>query len=283
MSYSFAQKSISKRSEIAMIMKGTMGTYANPPLLSNGKIDYVLLLDQLQELHANTYHWLDRAGNYDANELEIFLPLAAKRNINVWVTVVPPSEAPPFSKHYSEPYKSDYKQWAIELAKLSLKYPNLIAWSIDDFVHNLSTFTPEYVQSFMDASRSINPVFAFFPCCYFKQTTPDFAKQYGSIVDGILFPYRNESVQANLTDASHVSSEIATLRSYFDPAFLIFLDIYASPHSHLGASTPEYVEEALRQGRKSADGIMIYRHQHPTKEPAKYAIIQKAFKKGMKK
>ena len=196
---------------------------------------------------------------------------------------MPPSESPPFSTHYSEPYKLDYQQWAITLAKLSNEYPNLVAWSIDDFVHNLQLYTPAYVQQFLDTSRKINPTFAFLPCCYFKKTTDEFAKLYGPMLDGILFPYRNESVAANLKDADQVTPEIENLRAKFDKSFLIYLDVYASPHSSLGSSTPEYVKEVIEAGLNSADGVLIFRHQDPKRFPEKYAIIKKAFKKGMHK
>lgn len=270
-----------RRKIIAEKLSGTMGTYAAPPTLESGEVDYKKLLRQLKDIHANTYHWLDRDGYNDINALRTFLPMAKKAKIKVWVTLVPPSESPPFSKHYSEPYKLDYHQWAVALANLSLQFPNLVAWSIDDFVHNLQLFTPEYVQQFLDASRKINPSLAFIPCCYYKKTNEAFVKNYGSFLDGILFPYRNESVMANLKDADQVKPEIEKLRSIFDKGFLIFLDVYASAHSRLGTSTPDYVKEVVSAGLESADGVLIYRHQDPVKYPGKYDIVKKAFKTGM--
>ena len=58
---------------------------------------------------------------------------------------------------YAEPFRLDYKQWAVEFAKLSVREPNLVAWSIDDFTHNLKVYTPLYVQEMLAASRRINP------------------------------------------------------------------------------------------------------------------------------
>ena len=68
----------------------------------------------------------------------------------------------------------------------------------------------------------------------------------------------------------------------FGPHFLIYLDIYASPHSRLGASTPEYLRIALDQGIGTADGVMIYRHQDPINNAEKYQIVKEGFKKGKK-
>lgn len=254
------------------LVHGTLGTYAAPPLLTDGQIDMNRLIAELNDLHANTYNWLIWKRNDDFEALKLFLPLARKANLKVWVTVVPPSEPPP-----SEPFKIDYEQWATQLASLSLTEPNLVAWSIDDFVHNLRVFTPEYVEKFLTAASAINPKFAFLPCCYYKQITPFFVTLYGHLLNGILFPYRAESEGANLKNASLVENEIAKLREMFEPDFPIVLDIYASAHSTLGATTPEYVNEALLAGMKSADGVLIYCHQDPVKSPQKYQIIKQGF------
>ena len=55
------------------------------------------------------------------------------------------------------------------------------------------------------------------------------------------------------------------------------LDIYATAHSRLGATTPEYVEQAMRAGKRAADGVMIYCHQDPVKNAEKYQIIKRLF------
>jgi hypothetical protein len=253
--------------------RGTLGTYANPPRFEDGRVNLQVLISELKDIHANTYNWLIRTNHDDLETLKLFLPLAHKAKLKVWATLVPPSEPPA-----SEPFKLDFERWASELATLSLAQPNLVAWSIDDFVHNLKIYTPEYVGKFLAAACAINPKLAFMPCCYYKQITPSFVTNYGPLLDGILFPYRAESVGANLQDASQVGNEIAKLRVMFGPKFPIVLDIYASGHSRLGASTPEYVKEVLVAGLKTADGVLIFRHQDPVKFPDKYQIIKKGFR-----
>lgn len=253
--------------------RGTLGTYANPPRYEDGRINLQGLIIELKDIHANTYNWLIRINHDDLETLKLFLPLARKAKLKVWATLVPPSEPPA-----SEPFKLDFERWASELATLSLAEPNLVAWSIDDFVHNLKLYTPQYVEKFLTAACAINPKLAFMPCCYYKQITPSFVTHYGHLLDGILYPYRAESVVANLTDASQVKSEIAQLRKMFGPKFPIILDIYASGHSRLGASTPEYVKEVLVAGLKTADGVLIFRHQDPVKSSAKYQIIKEGFR-----
>lgn len=265
------------RIELLKSLIHTKGTYAFPPKKQSGEIDFKKLIRQLKDIHANTYNWLNWGNVSDLNALKKFLPLAKKAGINVWITLVPPSESPPFATDFSEPFQLDYQKWAIELAILSLEYKNLVAWSIDDFVHNLQLFTPAYVKQYLDTSRIINQKFAFVPCCYFKQITPAFVKNYGDILDGILFPYRNESISANLKDAGQAALEIKILRTMFPARFLIFLDVYASAHSSLGSSTPEYVKQVISQGMENADGVLIYCHQDPDKSHVKYEIIKEKF------
>ena len=257
----------------------TKGTYATPPKNPDGTVDIATLIRQLKDLQANTYNWLIWGDHSELAACEKFLSLARKAKINVWITLVPPSESPPFAKSYSEPYKLDYQQWAIAIAKLSLANKNLVAWSIDDFVHNLQLFTPQYVKQFQDSAKLINPRLAFIPCSYYAKITPLFAKNYGAIIDGILFPYRNESVKADLKDPGQVSVEIHALRNLFPKGFPIFLDVYASAHSSLGASTTEYVQEVIKSGLLSADGVLIYCHQDPVKNAEKYQVIKKQFSK----
>ena len=257
----------------------TKGTYATPPKNADGTVDIAKLISQLKELHANTYNWLIWGDHSELSACEKFLSAARKAKISVWITLVPPSECPPFAKNYSEPFRLDYQQWAVLIAKLSLVHKNLVAWSIDDFVHNLQLFTPQYVKQFQDSAKAINPGIAFIPCSYYAKITQQFAKNYGTILDGILFPYRNESVKADLKDAGQVSAEINALRNLFPKGFPIYLDVYASAHSSLGSSTTSYVEEVISKGLQSADGVLIYCHQDPVKNAEKYQVIKEQFSK----
>jgi len=259
---------------------GTLGTYGNPPRLENGRVDTHRLLSELKDIHANTYHWLIWGHPYDWDDLKEFLPMARKAKLKVWVTIVPPTESKPIYPKTSDPFCLDYERWASELATLSLSEKNLVVWSIDDFVHNLKFFTPEYTKKMLDIARAINPKLAFIPCCYYKQTTDSVIANYVPLLDGILYPYRAESKGKNLQDATQVENEITRLRKMIgNPDFPIILDIYASAHTTLGATTPQYVKEVLTTGMKCADGVLIFCHQDPVKSPAKYKIIKEGFRK----
>jgi hypothetical protein len=235
------------------------------------------LLNELVAVHANTYSFCVHSAATDWDDLKILLPLARAKGIRVWASIVPPSESPPRTRLYAEPFRLDYERWAIEFAKLSCKHTNLVAWSIDDFTHNLKTYTPEYVSNMLAAARAINDRLAFVPCCYYPAITPRFVTNYCSLIDGVLFPYRHESAGANLRDADLVESEIAAIKRLAGTDFPVVLDIYASAHRRLGDTTPHYVEQAMIAGGKAADGVMIYRHQDPVKNREKFQIIQRLF------
>ncbi|MCL2306292.1 MAG: alpha/beta fold hydrolase [Planctomycetaceae bacterium] len=257
-------------------LSGVKATYAAPPRHSDGSINMEQLLKELKDIHANTYHWLIAYNDYFGLEyVKRFLPMAARENINVWVTVLPPSEQPALG--WSEPHRLDFEKWAEELATLSLEHKNLVAWSVDDFGHNQGFFGPKYLDMFLGKARAINPNFKFVPCIYYSQITEAFVTKYASRIDGVLFPYRAESDKANLKDPSLIGKEIAEIRSRIKREIPVIVDIYASRHSSLGDSTPEYVATALELGMKSADGVTIYCHQSPVTSPEKYRAIGEVF------
>ncbi|HOX56998.1 MAG TPA: hypothetical protein P5205_00570 [Candidatus Paceibacterota bacterium] len=267
------------RANRAHALIGTRATYCSAPRRTDTRVDVDRLLAQLVELQANTYSFCIHNYATDWDDLKILLPRARERGIRIWASLVPPSESPPRTKHYSEPFRLDYHRWAVEFAKLSLQETNLVAWSIDDFTHNLKEpYTPDYVRQMLEASCAINPRLAFVPCCYFPGIVkPGFVTNYCTLIDGILFPYRHESNKANLKDPSLVEAELKQLKALVGPDFPIVLDIYATAHSRLGATTPEYVEQAMIAGRRAADGVMIYCHQDPVRNPEKYQIIKRLF------
>jgi hypothetical protein len=259
-------------------LEHSYGTYAFGARTADGRLDFPRLLTELGELRANSYNFLIAGAKTDWDDLHTFLPLAEKKGIRVWVTVLPPSESSPLTSRNSEPFRLDYEKWASELATLSLSEPALVAWSVDDFAYNLKTaFTPDRMRAIIAAQRAKNPNFAFVPCVYYKQAMPAFVKSYGKIVDGILFPYRSESTTAGFADATQVAPEVKTIKQRFGSDFPVIVDIYATRHSKLGPSTPVYVEQVMKLAHTVADGVHIYKHQDKTKpgEREKYELIQR--------
>jgi hypothetical protein len=258
-------------------LRGTLGTYCGMPRRPDTTIEVEKLVEQLVDTKVNVYSLCIHQGERDWDDLQTMLPLLRKHGIKVWASIVPPSESKPRLKMDAEPFKQDYIKWAGEIAKLSLREPNLVAWSIDDFTHNLKTYTPEYTKRMLDAQRAIDPKLAFVPCSYFKAITPEFAKVYAPMLDGILFPYRHESGGSNLHEWDLVEPEIKRVRELCGEGFPVIIDVYATAHSKLGKTTPEYVEQVITLGRQHADGVLIYQHQDPVKQAEKYKIIKRLF------
>jgi len=252
-------------------IRGCFATYDNAPRTSDGRVDIQRLIEQLRELHCNTYDFLIRRGKMDWPDLKRFLPRAQEAGINVWVTICPPSEPPA-----PMPFGDDYVRWAQKFGHLAARHPNLTAWNIDDFTHNLRFFNPEYLRKMMDAAHAESPHLAFVPVAYFPRITTDFARDYDELLDGIQFYYRHESAGANLTDPSLCAEEIAKVREIMGPDMPIILGFYATAHSRLGSTTPEYVEEVMRCGHEHADGIHVYCHQKPG--TPKYEIVKRLFR-----
>jgi len=265
------------RDHRAKALFGTRATYCSVPRKADGRADVEKLVSELSDIHANTYSFCIHTAATDWEDFKLFLPAARKQGIRVWASLVPPSESPPRTKMYAEPFRLDYERWAVEFAKLSRKESNFVAWSIDDFTHNLKFYTPEHLKKMLNASHEISPKLAFVPCCYYPAITPQFVTNYCGLLDGILFPYRHESAGANLKDASLVEPELKKIKELVGPKFPVILDIYASAHSRLGATSPEYLHEAMVAGHKAADGVMIYRHQDPQQNTEKYNIVQRNF------
>lgn len=264
-------------------VRNTFGTYDAEPRQSDGRVDIERLVRELTEIKARTYNFLIWHGSNDWSDLQLFLPRAREHAIQVWVTLVPPSESPPHAKTFSEPFRLDYERWAIEIAQLSRRETNLVAWSVDDFAYNAKTFTPEYLQSLQTQAHTINPRLAFVPCLYYRQLTPEFASKYRPLFDGLLFPYRHESAGSNLSEWDTLPAEVARIRELFGPTLPILVDVYATRHSRLGDSTPEYVKRVMELGREHADGVLIYCHQYADENPAKHAVIKQLFQTWSRK
>ena len=258
-------------------LQGTYGTYDAEPRRPDGRVDVERLVAELVAIRANTYNFLVWRAASDWEDFKLFLPRARAKGIRVWVTLVPPSESPPHTRQYSEPFRLDYQRWAVEIAKLSVQEPNLAAWSLDDFSYDSKTFTPEYMRQMIEASRRINPRLAFVPCLYYDHITPQLAEKYRPFVDGILFPYRHESGKRNLSQWDTLASELARIRERFGSGVPVFVDVYATRHSQLKDSTAEYVEQVMNIGRRTADGVLIFCHQCQDSSPEKYQVIKDLF------
>jgi len=266
-----------QRAGVMEPFRHTFGTYDAEPRTPDGRVDVDRLVRELVAIKAPTYNFLVWRATNDWADLKLFLPKARAQNIKVWVTLCPPSECPPHTANYSEPFRLDYLRWAREIAKLSLKEPNLVAWSLDDFSYSSDTFTLDYVTRMVSTARRINPRLAFIPCLYYGHVTVKLGQEYRSLVDGILFPYRHEAGKRNLSQWDTLEAEIARIKERFGGQIPVFVDVYATKHSQLNNSSPEYVEQVMKIAREHADGVLIYCHQYEDTSPEKYHVIKRLF------
>ena len=209
---------------------------------SNDHVDTEKLTNRLVELGANTFVWgIEKTNSW--SDLKLFLPKAKEKNIYVWVFLRPPTETPPLCNDcpFSEPYKSDYVKWAKEIAKLSLQYPNLIGYTIDDFWYNFSAYRPEapftknYVHRMVTAGKEINPELKFYPILYFRypQIELEFIDSLSSEIDGIIAAYPGETHDPDYNETESLAIEKA-LSFLNDDYQVVLSSLPSSTHSNPG-------------------------------------------------
>lgn len=155
-------------------------------------IDTPRLIAQLKDLHVNNYLFQVWGSKTDWDDLRLeFAPAARKAGIEVWVYIVPPTECLlPYKCSY--PYQTDYVAWSEAIANLSVRYPNVVGWAIDDFSAggNPDTFDAEYMEQITAAADAINPDLALYTTAYYDgATSDDFLSKYEPYIEGIFFPY----------------------------------------------------------------------------------------------
>ncbi|OZM73046.1 hypothetical protein CFN78_12540 [Amycolatopsis antarctica] len=207
-------------------------------------IDTPALVGKLKALGLNTYVYgiWDSPTDWDDLRTE-FAPAAAAAGIRIWVYVVPPSECldspiPHESGRCSRPYKLDFVTWAREIAALSLQYPNIVAWAIDDFIigANGDLFTQDYMQQIVDSQDAVNRRLGFYTTAYFPEATnPEFYERFAPYIDGIVYPYLGRS--GNTQDPDAVRANVEEILRHTEPRGLgVLLLLYTG--RFLDASLP---------------------------------------------
>ncbi len=211
-------------------------------------VDTPATLEKLAGLHNDTFVYLIWNSPSDWDDLRTeFLPRAQAQGLKVWVYLVPPTECSP--QRCSYPYQTDYLEWAEEVAKLSLQYPALKGYAIDDFNYNLNLFTPDYVQQMQEIGKGINPELSFLPQVYYPTITGQFVDAYGPVIDGLIMAYRDDpyrNTQRSDTLQQQIDAARAELDRYGTPLFLMN---YTSALSATPMPpTPQYVRDTTAGG-----------------------------------
>lgn len=225
-------------------------------------VDTPRLVRRLQELGVNTYFYLIWHSPSDWDDLrKEFLPAASRAGIDVWVYLVPPSEA---RQQRSEPYGTDYVAWMRAVGHLSRSFPNLKGVVMDDFDHNLSVFTPDYLKRMRQAGQEANPRLRFYPQIYQPAIRQDLLHRYRGLFDGIVMTYR-DGVYRNTQRLQQLEHQVVQTSRLLKREGLPFvLMVHASKLSATPANpSVRYVDEALRTGLKlvsrgKLDGVVTY-------------------------
>lgn len=276
-----AEDKMTKESEITgkrEINGVIIGDYDSELRDNNGRLDAIRLIDRLKGLKINTYAYLIWHSNYDWDDLvDTFMPLAQKEDINVIIYLVPPSE-PPSPK----PYEYDYVRWAQAIGELSKKYPNILGIAIDDFNYNTGFFTRTYLREIKEKANSINPSLKFFTVSYYRDITDKFLNQYGDIIDGVIFPFRNEP-NIDTTTTSTLDPQVRAVRATLGKDLSLIIMIYASklssapipPDAKYLAETVKTSLELVKEG--IADGIITYCLPKESEEDERYKVVKELF------
>ncbi|MFE0021271.1 hypothetical protein [Amycolatopsis sp. NPDC059021] len=264
------RRSVVPEGGIKAAMTGGNTVYAdvrerNPRADGYRHIDSPRLVAKLRREGLNTYVYgiWDSPTDWDDLRTE-FAPAAAAAGIRIWVYVVPPSECfddpvPSRSGRCSRPYKLDFVRWASEIAQLSVRYPNVVSWAIDDFMigENSKLFTPEYMHKIVDAQDAVNPKLGFYTTAYYSDAiSPAFYERFAPFIDGIVYPYLG--FNSNTQDPTAVKPNLDAIVAQAAPRdmgvlFLLytnrFLDAALPPDETYVAASIEAAMPYVRDGR----------------------------------
>jgi hypothetical protein len=230
----------------------------------DGHVNVMRTVDRLQALHANAYAFQIKRET-DWGDLQKFAPAAQAGGLQVWVYLPPPSrpsDDEPCPKGV-EPYRDDYEAWATAIARLSVRYPAVTAWTIDDFATHLDDtvqpppdtckvrswvfLRPNVMRRIRDDTLRTQPRLEFYPVVYYERIRSayggHFLDLYARYFEALVMPFRDDPYRNNLmtdtlrdqlTDASQL---LARKRRK------LILMVYAHPLSDLG----EVAEGVTRQ------------------------------------
>ena len=249
--------------------------------------DTPAMIERIKRLGVNhyTYSMWQTAKDWDDFRLE-FAPAARELGIKLWVYLVPPSECvnqdkPPEQRgRCSHPYQQDYQAWAKAIATLSLEYPNLTGWAIDDLLvsaEDRAAFSPANLKAIRAAEEAVNPNLEMYAVLYHHQIMTDADLDWiKESVDGVIYPYLGHA--SDTVDASLLETRVDQALAKLQPRGLkLMLLVYASrilsgPVHPQGAYLTEVLRRAkpyLLDGRLS--GVMSYGTQmrHELHQPAR--------------
>jgi hypothetical protein len=252
---------VRERAKTNPFYRGIVSAYAGMVYRSDGSPDIDATLSLIKELGVNCYTYLIAyRSDKELSALSDFCSKAEKEGIEVWVYLVPPTEAP---KDYP-PYGLDYLKWAEAIANISLQHPNLTLWMIDDFDHNLSFFTLDYTRQIYEKSKGINPNLLFGVCVYHENLKKFADLGYLQYTDALLWGYQHDS--SLYPDCGiYPNSLPLEINDYLKTGKIAIPCIYFTPHSSWPEGRPikEYLQEAMKIAFEQAGICWVFTTPKP--------------------
>lgn len=157
---------------------------------------------KIKETGFNTYDYsggdIWREESFEM--LEKVLDSAQRHGLMVWATFNPPSGSREIAEWELEKRQNYYYETIERFAHLSLRYPNFVAFTCDDFDYNYGFFTTEMMAEMARRWRSINPDLYFLPLIYYGGITEEFMRTRGPYLDGVVFHFRANSYPPSYID-----------------------------------------------------------------------------------
>ncbi|GAB3743189.1 hypothetical protein [Microlunatus parietis] len=234
-------------------------------------IDTPAMIKRLKQLNVTmfTYDIWESPTDWDDLVTEL-VPAAEAAGIDVMVYLVPPSECflhekPHVAGRCSRPFELDFVRWAEEIAKLSLKHPNVKSWAIDDFLSgpvNQALFTNEYLTKIENAQTAINPDLKWYVTLYPGEINDHSMERIKGTVDGVIYVY---FVYGSTIDPSQVEVGLDQVLSITEKAGkeLVLLGYFGRFLDGIVHPDERYVAEVLRRAKPylldgRLRGIMAY-------------------------
>lgn len=244
--------------------------WSGPVSKTDGSVDVEGTIQRLQSngFRCNVFVLSTGAPN-DWTNFQKLVPAADAAGIDLWPVLIPPSEGAD-----SHPYDADYVTWAKTLAGLSVRYPHLRGFNIDDIDQGDSpnTFTRKYLCQIYQAKQTINTRLQFVPTIYDLDSTV--ANRLAGCVDGAWLWW------VNLEKATGLPSFLENSQLVVEGRFPIYGGVYAQSTSwhKSGEPLPKVFQETLEDTCRYADGAVIWQLSLQESDPL--LVITKTFTKG---
>ena len=248
------------------------GQYDSAPRMDDGRINVTELLRFVRLGGGNTFNMLIRMPDEDFAALEQFLPLADATGVDVWVTLLPPSE---LSQEQRDDIRyTDYIGLVRRIAALSAAHPNLVAWSIDNVLIDKAFFTPPYLERLTTEAKKTSPGLRLIPVVYYNDIASPYFSTYSAFFDGVQFYYTNFPA-GQPDEADVLLPQLAVLGAKFGKP--VILGVYATPMVPDRPTTAAYVSQLINLARQHTAGVMVYTLQ---RDGEKLDAVREAFGGG---